>query len=211
MSEAIRALIQTCEDYLRGFDLDGASEIVDGIARWKTGAEGRLAPFPHPRCGWLDEACAAIEGAEDLARAIAAARPHLHWVTYDLYDGDTIGPRFPEAHAFVSLIGGEGHVLADDFELGLFLIAPRTLYRDHHHAAPELYAPITGPHQWRFGPENGWLTKPAHEPVWNPSWSVHATLVRDVPFLCLFGWTKDVNSPAKVVMAADWDVLEAAL
>ena len=166
---------------------------------------------PMPLCGWLDEALQTITQADALKQAIEEARPDLRWITYDLYDGNSIGPRFPKAHAYVSLIGGEGHVLADDFELGLFLIAPGTLYRDHHHAAPELYAPLTGPHRWRFGTGSPWIEKPAHVPVWNPSWAVHATLVADVPFLCLFGWTKDVNSAAKVVPAADWAVIEASL
>ncbi len=36
--------------------------------------------------------------------------------------------------------------------MGLFVIAPHVLYRDHAHAAPELYLPLTGPHGWRFAP-----------------------------------------------------------
>jgi hypothetical protein len=210
VTNAIQHLIDASEDYLRRFDMAGAREVVDGIARWKGGAPGTLTPQPVPRCGGLDEALQAITEADELRRMIELARPDLHWITYDSYD-DSIGPRFPKAHAYVSLIGGEGHVLADDFELGLFLIAPGTLYRDHHHAAPELYAPVTGPHRWRFGADSPWIEKPAHQPVWNPSWAVHATLVTDVPFLCLFGWTKDVHRPAKVVSASDWAMIEAGL
>ena len=100
---------------------------------------------------------------------------------------------------------------ADDYELGLFLIAPHTLYRDHHHPAPELYAPLTGPHRWRFGAGASWIEKRAHETVWNEPWQVHATAVGPIPFFCVFGWARDVNLPAKVVPAADWDVIEASL
>ncbi|WP_373504595.1 dimethylsulfonioproprionate lyase family protein [Aestuariivirga sp.] len=210
MSDPVRQLIDACEDYLRAFDMDGAREVVDGIARSKGNIAGPLPPQPMPLCGWLDEALQSITEAEGLKRAIGLARPDLRWITYDAYD-DTIGSRFPVAHAFASLIGREGHVLADDFELGLFLITPGTLYRDHHHAAPELYAPVTGPHRWRFGTDGPWIETPAHVLVWNPSWAVHATLVTDVPFLCLFGWTKDVHYPAKVVSASDWAVIEAGL
>jgi hypothetical protein len=211
MTDPIRHLIDASETYLRRFGSDGARDVVSGIARWKDGPTQKVTPQPHPACGYLDEAIAAIDSADELRNAIEAARPALKWITYDLYPREDIGPRFPEAHAFASLIGGDAPVLADDFELGLFLIAPKTLYRDHHHAAPEIYAPLTGPHGWRFGTDHPFRDKPAHEPVWNPAWGIHATLVRDVPFLCLFGWTRDVNTPAKTVTAIDWDMIEARL
>jgi hypothetical protein len=135
----------------------------------------------------------------------------LRWITYDLYPRDEIGPRFPQAHAFCSLVGETGFVPAQDYELGLFLIIPHTLYRDHHHPAPELYAPLTGPHRWRFGVGGAWIEKRAHETVWNEPWQIHATAVGATPFLCVFSWTRDVNLPAKVVPAADWDMIEASL
>lgn len=210
MTDSIHNLIEASEAYLRRFGNDGARDVVSEIVRWKSGPLRNVTPQPDPRCGFLDEALAAISGADDLRAAIADARPLLNWITYDLYPGEEIGPRFPQAHAFVPLIGGSAPIHADDFELGLFLIAPRTLYRDHHHAAPEIYAPLTGPHGWRFGPGD-FAFKPAHEPVWNPSWAVHATLVKDVPFLCLYGWTRDVDMAAKTVPSPDWDMIEARL
>ena len=170
-----------------------------------------MACQPDPACGFLDAAVAAIDARPDLQRAIAASLPYLRWKTYDAYPGGEIGPRLPRAHAFCSLIGESGFVHADDYELGLFLIAPRTLYRDHHHAAPELYAPLTGPHRWRFGTDAPWVEKRAHEVVWNDPWQVHATAVSKIPFLSVFCWTRDVNLPAKVVPAGDWDVIEASL
>ena len=82
------------------------------------------------------------------------------------------------------------------------------LYRDHRHAAPELYVPLTGPHGWRFGPGAPLIVKPAHEPVWNDPCAPHLTKVGPVPFLCLYGWTRDAQSVAEVVPAADWAALE---
>ena len=211
MTDSIHELIEASEAYLRRFRSEGVRDVVSGIVRWKSGPLRKVTPQPDPRCGFLDEALAAIADADDLRAAIAAARPVLKWITYDLYPREEIGPRFPEAHAFVPLIGGTAPVHADDFELGLFLIAPRTLYRDHRHAAPEIYAPLTGPHGWRFGIDEPFHDRPAHEPVWNPSLAVHATLVKDVPFLCLYGWTRDVDMPAMTVPAPDWDMIEARL
>ena len=211
MADPIHDLIAESELYLLRFENRGSKAVVEAIARWKAGPlRAGLVPR-EPVCGFLDEALAAMQGADELRAAIIAARPMLRWITYDLYPEAEIGPRFPRAHGFASLIGEAGHVGARDFDLGLFLIAPGTLYRDHHHMAPELYAPLTGPHSWRFGPGAPWIDKPAHDPVWNEPWAPHATLVREVPFLCLFGWTRDVNSPANVVPAADWAVIERQL
>jgi hypothetical protein len=52
------------------------------------------------------------------------------------------------------------------------------------------------------------VAKPAHVPVWNDPLRPHATKVGAVPFLCLFAWTRDVNSPAEVLPAPDWPDIE---
>ena len=207
---ALHSLAAEIDHYLSRFEGAGVNNVRAGLARWGGGVvhEGAAS---GPACGGLDEALAAVEQADPLKSVIAAAQPFLDWVTYDLYPAADIGPRFPKSHAFASLIGGGAPLRADGYELGLFLIAQRALYRDHHHAAPELYAPLTGPHRWRFGTDQPWLEKPAHEPVWNEPWDVHATIVGETPFLCIFAWTADVNIAAKTVYAADWDVIEARL
>jgi hypothetical protein len=152
-----------------------------------------------------------MRGADALRQAINEAKSQLRWIAYDAYPADMIGGRFPVAHAFAPLIGRDGFLPADDFELGLFLIAPRTLYRDHRHKAPELYMPLTGPHEWRFGTGERWKEYKAHTPIWNESMRIHATLVRDIPFLAVFAWTRDVTADAIVVPAADWTEIEAGL
>jgi hypothetical protein len=205
---AIRVLIAAIDGHLARHDGPGIAEVLQGIARFGAGSVNDLAPHPHPDCGHLDETLSAT-GA--LVSAISDARPYLKWITYDGYPRLEIGPRFPEAHAFATVIGPAGLVGAPDFELGLFLIAPYTLYRDHHHPAPELYLPLTGPHRWRFGIEAPWQELPADRPVWNAPWAVHATAVGSVPFLCIYGWTRDVDLPARVVQAGDWAEIEASL
>ncbi|MBE2274697.1 MAG: hypothetical protein IAE87_00165 [Rhodobacteraceae bacterium] len=158
----------------------------------------------------LPAALAALERDDPaLARAIAAAAPHLGWTGYDAYDPSAIGPVFPRSHAFGSLVGAAAPVAARDFDLGLFLIAPRVLYRDHAHAAPELYVPLTGPHRWRFAPGAAFRERPAHGPVWNPPHRPHAIVTGDVPFLAIFAWTRDVEAPAYVIPAPDWAAYEA--
>jgi hypothetical protein len=209
MDAAIGHLVDAVDRYLEGLSGEGIADVRAGIERAR-GHSINAGVANIPACGCLDDALAAISNADGLAHAIAAARPHLRWTTYDVYDA-TIGRRFPSGHAFASLIGGGAPIAARDFDLGLFLIAPRMLYRDHHHAAPELYAPLTGPHRWRFGIGEPWIERPAHQPVWNQPWDVHATITGEVPFLCIFCWTRDVNALAKTVFSGDWDVIEAAL
>jgi hypothetical protein len=204
---AIDRLVEEASLYLSGLSGPGVAEVRSGLGRFHGPAvagEGR----PTAVVGrWLPDAIAAMDRTA-LAFAIADAAPHLDWVTYDAYPRDRIGPVFPGAHAFASLVGEGAPVAATDFDLGLFLIAPGVFYRDHRHAAPELYAPLTGPHFWRFRPGAPLVARPAHVPVWNPPFRPHATKVGAVPFLCLFAWTQDVQAPAEVMDAPDWAEIE---
>lgn len=208
---AIRRLVDEADIYLSTLPGPGVAEVRDGIARARDGAvrpgggDGNAVVSAH-----LAPALSALAPTHPgLAGAIAGAAPHLDWVTYDAYPRAEIGEAFATGHAFASIIGEGGALSARDYDLGLFLIAPHVLYRDHNHAAPELYAPLTGPHGWRFGPGDPLVVKPAHQPVWNDPFRPHCTKVGPVPFLCLFGWTRDVNEVARVLPAPDWPELEA--
>ena len=203
-------LYAAARDYLLGLDHPGAADVRAGLPL-DPGEARKLTPTANPVAArWLAAALDAIKPTEPaLASAIAEAADQLSWVTYDAYPRAEIGEAFATGHAFAALRGGEAPYAADDFELGLFLIAPGTLYRDHQHAAPELYAPLTGPHGWRFGTGRPLIIKPAHEPVWNPPQQPHLTLTGRVPFLSFYVWTRDVDLAARVIPAADWAELEA--
>jgi hypothetical protein len=206
----IRHLVEEADLYLSTLPGPGVAEVRAGLAPWR---DGPCQPAPGPAnavvARHLPKALAASASAvPGLAAAFAAAAPHLNWITYDLYDPALIGADFATGHAYASLVGEQAPIPARDFDLGVFLIAPDVLYRDHAHAAPELYAPLTGPHGWRFGPGSPLQIRPAHQPVWNPPHQPHMTKVGPVPFLCLFAWTRDVNAPAYVLSAEDWTALE---
>jgi hypothetical protein len=210
---ALETLLDQACDYLNALDHIGQAEVRAGLAR--ASGPPRVPPrrahqgAMHVVERWLGPALAAMDASHrTLARAILDATPHLDWVYYDGYPREQIGDLFPAGHAFASILGDSAPFAATDFDLGLFLIAPHTLYRDHCHAAPELYAPLTGPHGWRFGVGRPLITKPAHQPVWNPPFAPHLTKVGPVPFLCLFVWTRDVNEVATVLPADDWATLE---
>ena len=209
-ADLILVLLNEVDRYLATLPGPGVAEVRTGLntAR-KVPVCPQTAHLPPVLTTHLPAALAALEGDRPaLALALAAASPHLHWITYDLY-GPEIGEDFAQGHAYTSLIGECAPIMARDFDLGIFLISPHVLYRDHRHAAPELYAPLTGPHGWRFGPDRPLVIKPAHHPVWNTPNQPHLTKVGPTPFLAIFGWTNDVQSPAVVIPASDWPELEA--
>lgn len=206
--KALRELISGIGQYLSRFDSDEVRSVREGIARWQDEPVHHVPAARVPACRHLEAALAAM-GELPLAGLLSDLWRDLAWITYDLYPRAEIGEEFAAGHAFASLIGSDAPLRADDFELGIFLIAPHVFYRDHHHAAAELYAPLTGPHGWRFRPGDPLEWRDAHVPVWNPPWRPHATKVGLVPFLCIFGWTGDVNEPARVLPSGDWPVLEA--
>lgn len=198
----IALLVAEADRYIATLPGPGVPEVRAGLA-------AAVPAPPETRANGIVEAhlsgalASLTETHPTLAAAIAGAGAHLPWITYDQYDRAKIGEAFATSHAFAPLATGP------DYELGIFLIAPHVLYRDHAHAAPELYAPLTGPHGWRFGPGTALTVRPAHVPVWNAPHQPHGTKVGPTPFLCLYGWTRDVASPAYVIPADDWPALEA--
>jgi hypothetical protein len=208
---ALRALIDEADLYLATLPGPGVAEVRAGVAAWRAGPVTPAgASTANPVVSAYLPAALALLGRDQpaFALAIAEAAPALYWQPYDRYPPAAIGAAFAAGHAYARIIGDGAAVPARDFDLGLFLIAPQVLYRDHCHPAPELYSPLTGPHGWRFAPGAPLVVKGAHEPVWNPPDRPHAIKAGPVPFLCLYGWTRDVGLPARVIPADDWAALE---
>lgn len=203
-------LIEEADRYLATLPGPGVAEVRAALNLWRGGPVS-LTPQSHPVvAAHLGDALAPLAATHlALAQAIAGAAPYLTWQPYDRYPPAEIGAAFAQGQAYASLIGEEANIPATGYDLGIFLIAPHLLYRDHHHAAPELYAPLTGPHGWRFGPGTPLIVKPAHDPVWNDPHRPHLTKVGPTPFLALFGWTRDVREAAEVIPADDWPALDA--
>jgi hypothetical protein len=203
------ALYAAARDYILSLDHSGATEVRVGLPA-APGPEVAVAATPNRVVEqWLKVALTALaETHPDLAKCIGAAAGGLCWGGYDAYPPDLIGDDFATGHAFASLVGSYAPFFREDFDFGLFLIAPDLLYPDHMHPAPELYAPLTGPHGWRFGPGDPLQIKPAHAPVWNPPHQPHLTKTGPVPFLCFYVWTQDVHEAACVIPADDLALLE---
>ena len=209
-TDHVARLIDEADRYIATLPGRGVAEVRAGLNQWRSG-DLRVTPQANAVVSQhLSAALTPLRATHlALAQAIEGAASHLKWITYDGYPLDEIGTGFARGHAYASLIGEAGNIKARDYDLGIFLIAPHVLYRDHHHAAPELYAPLTGPHGWRFGPQTPLIIKPAHHPVWNDAHRPHMTKVGPTPFLALFGWIRDVTQVAQVIPAPDWPALEA--
>lgn len=207
----VRALVDAGDVYLGSLAGPGIAEVRQGIARFRTGTY--IPALQHANAVVEQHMSVALrelaKSEPSLAEVIAAAAPYLDWITYDLYDIERIGQGFAGSHAYCSIIGDNGSIRSDDFDFGLFLIAPHVLYRDRRHAAPELYAPLTGPHGWRFRPGSPLIIKNAHDPIWNEPFQAHLTKVGPTPLLCVYCWTRDNDKPAEVLHAQDWANLEA--
>nr|WP_316651170.1 dimethylsulfonioproprionate lyase family protein [uncultured Gellertiella sp.] len=210
---ALRRLVGEIHQYLTKFPGDGIADVRAGIERYRDGPQQVRTARQTPVLQHLARALevTAQQGEPGLAEAIRAAAPHLEWITYNAYGPEQIGAGFANGHAFATLLGEEGAFFAKDFDMGIFLIEPNIFYRDHKHQAPELYAPLTGPHGWRFEPGAAFEWLEANVPVWNVPNRPHATITGSEPFLCIFCWTKDAWEPAYIIPSDDWAAIDTAL
>jgi len=208
---AISALVEESARYFSTLSGPGLVEVRAGLEERKDGAITPAADPAHPVVDrWLHLGLAPLARTHPaLAQAIDAARPYLPWRSFNGYRMEDVGTGFMAGNAFAPIIGEDAAIATRDWELGLFLIEPHVLYRDHRHPATELYAPLTGPHGWRFGARGPLAVLDAHRPVWNAPNATHLIKAGPVPFLCLYAWTRDVNAGAEIVRAPDWAELES--
>ena len=216
----IQALIQSIVTYLqahraatRGVDLT-----LDKLAAMDLKGE-RLIDLP-PQGTRHDEvlknAIAGIVAPElqEIARCLKAAKDDLIWREDNAQfypPGAELGKGYTKCNLHTLLIGpdacGYHH---PDFNLGIFMLGPRTLYRDHNHDAPELYLNLSEKSGWRFGTRD-WQDYPAGSLIWNAAGDPHATRVYDQPFISVFVWLENVNSPCNVIHFDDWAEIEQDL
>ena len=164
----------------------------------------------------LKNAIAGIDAPElqDIKTHLAATKDDLMWLedTGLFYpNSDDVGDGYKKCNLHTLLIGpaacGYQHL---GFRLGIFMLGPRTLYRDHKHDAPELYLNLSKRSGWRFGTPD-WQDYPAGSFIWNAAGRPHATRVYEQPFLSVFVWLENVNSPCNVIHFDDWAEVEQDL
>jgi hypothetical protein len=164
------------------------------------GALTRPSPKRLPACNLLPDAVgSALTVASDVAAAIASIEDELHWTQNPNYSDNSMGMRgYMDGYAYTEIIGPRGFFAGDDFLMGLLLLGPRRLYKEHYHEAPELYWLLTGPSSWKQG-AGGWSTLDAGSTRWHKPFVVHATETGDEPLLAIWSWTRDTARAAKLV------------
>jgi len=164
----------------------------------------------------LNDAIAGIAATElqEIANCLKAAKDDLVWREDNAQfypPGADLGEGYKRCNLHSLLIGPDacGHH-HPDFSLGIFMLGPWTLYRDHNHDAPELYLNLSDKSGWRFG-ASGWQDFVAGSLIWNAAGEPHATRVYDKPFISVFVWLENVNSPCNVIHCDDWPKIEKDL
>ena len=198
---------------------EGVTEVLTCLNQYLDNSHTALAEIPilpDERATLLDHSIASISNPalQSIAEQIRLARNRLTWrVDCGLFYPKEVdvGQGYRDGNMHSELIGPNGCVFRDDdFSLGLFMLAPKTLYRDHSHAAPELYFNLTGPCGWRFD-KGCWHDFASGSLVWNPEGLAHAMRTYDRPLLSFYSWTRNANSLCRVVPADDWQEIEAQL
>ena len=216
----IQALIHSIINYLQAHraDAPGVDQILDKLAGMDLSAERFKDTTPqgtrHDEV--LKNAIAGITAPElyEIGINLAAAKDDLIWLEDKglFYPrGTDVGDGYKKCNLHTPLIGPDacGHH-HPDFRLGIFMLGPRTLYRDHNHDAPELYLNLSEKSGWRFGTRD-WEDYPAGSLIWNVAGDSHATRVYDKPFISVFVWLKNVNSGCNLVHFDDWAEIEQDL
>ena len=188
----------------RGFaalDDEGVGEVLLRLTAQSLTADTFTEPEParKPACRHLPQTVAetAMLNA-DLAAAIASIEDHLHWRQTEGYSDAVLGDGFMENYAHCEIVGPHGFFPGNDFLLGVFILGPGRLYKDHYHPAPELYWPLTGPSDWKRG-AGGFSTRRAGETIWHRPDIVHATATLATPLLAVWCWTRDTTTPARLL------------
>ena len=164
----------------------------------------------------LGKAIAGIVATElvEIASCLKATKDDLVWREDNAQfykQGADLGEGYTKCNLHTLLIGPDAcGYYHPDFSLGIFMLGPRTLYRDHNHEAPELYVNLSKKSGWRFGTRD-WKDYPAGSLIWNPSGAPHATRVYEQPFISVFVWLENVNSRCNLVQCDDWEGIEHEL
>ena len=216
----IQALICSVVTYLEAHRgcLSGVDVTLEKLAGMQLSDE-RLIDIP-PQSTRHDEvlrnAIAGIVAPElvEIAACLKAAKDDLVWREDNAQfyqQGADLGKGYTKCNLHTLLIGLDACGYHDpDFSLGIFMLGPRTLYRDHNHDAPELYLNLSNKSGWRFDTRD-WQDFPAGSLVWNAAGEAHATRTYDEPFISVFVWLENVNSPCNVIHSYDWPEIERDL
>ena len=218
--QTVYQLIQAIISYLesQSTQAEGVKPLLEKLQQMGLKKDNMLdaAPQGTRHNETLNQAIAGISSPllSNIASSLKSAKDKLVWREDDgkyYNSGADLGDGYRHCNLHSLLIGpdacGYHH---PDFNLGIFMLGPRILYRDHCHVAPELYLNLSERSGWRL--QGGdWQDYPAGSIIWNESGEIHVTRVYEQPFISVFAWLEQVHSPCQVVPMNDWEAIEKQL
>ena len=190
-------------DRMRALDLslEGVVDVEPRGTRHARVLTAAIADVTAPRLG-------------DIAHCLDRARHDLAWREDNgrFYAPDAdLGAGYRDCNLHALLVGPNACGFeAGDFCLGVFMLGPRTLYRDHVHDAPELYLNLSSRSGWRLR-SGAWQDYAAGSLIWNAPNAPHAIRSYDRPFLSIFAWLENIDTGCMIVPFADWAEIERSL
>lgn len=163
-----------------------ARNIFDALAE-RVGRHDPVSRNRPPVCEFLpnafENARAGPGHAARLGEALAAIEAQLAWNPKQAGDAE-----FRDRHANATVIGVDGIEQRDDVRIGVSVVAPDTVYPDHHHPPEEIYA-VLSDSAWRQ--EGGpWRRPGLGGTVHNTPNILHAMRAYDMPLLAVWSlWT----------------------
>lgn len=184
MTTIFDELLQGFRDYLVGKDAAPVRDFIGNMA-W-TLPERALEANTLSCLRHLPRAAGLAPSAErELAAHLARSAQSLHWgQTYTTAD---FGQRFIDNYGWVELFGTRGHFRNDSIAAGFLILGPSVVYPDHHHAAEEIYIPLTGTAEWRMG-DDDFRVRCGGEIIHHASNVSHAMRTGSEPLLALYLW-----------------------
>tara|TARA_Y200000002_G_scaffold374437_1_gene375164 strand:+ start:135 stop:794 length:660 start_codon:yes stop_codon:yes gene_type:complete len=137
-----------------------------------------------------------------LKKSILDSYSKLNWKTDngEYYEKNSnIGKDYFNGNMNAELIGpNHGFFKSNKLKLGIFLLEENIFYRDHKHAAPELYLILTSGTNWRFG-DKKWVEMESGSIIYNEPFKPHAIKVGKIPFISIWCWPYNVDQKCLIV------------
>jgi hypothetical protein len=157
------------------------------LSDWPNSYERR--PSAHaelPVLRWLPQIAADTAAyAAELVAAVAGAAPALSW--RQTYSAQEAGAAFLDNYGWSEILGASGPIICERLAGGFLLLGPSTHYQRHHHAAEEIYLPLSGTADWQQGDEN-WRERSPGTLIHHSGDEPHAMRTHSTPMLALYLW-----------------------
>jgi hypothetical protein len=178
-----RVLVATRE-YLAGFEETALETFLGDVARPME--ERTLIANPLPCLRHLDRIASVAAGdGSEIIRLLANSRDGLRWG--QTYTEEDFSRDFIENYGWMELVGTRGHFVNEEIAAGFLVLGPHLHYPDHHHAAEEIYIPLTGDTAWRKD-DGPYVEHRAGTVIHHPSNVNHAMKTGSEPLLALYLW-----------------------